>query len=96
MPHFSINVSINIQPPEIKQIIEQTCVKLFGQDKGDDETDAEFLERRTEEWILNWFKTDQANLAASQASQSTAAQIEVEASIKKRKDKPKAKPKAEK
>lgn len=94
MAKFSINVSINIQPPEVKQAIEQTCVKLFGQDKGDDETDAAFLERRTEEWILNWFKADQANLAASEASQTTAAQIEADASIKQRKDK--SKPEAEK
>jgi len=94
MPQFSITVSIDIQPPEVKQAIEQTCIKLFGQDKGDDETDAEFLERRTEEWILNWFKVDQANLVASQANQTTAAQIESDASIKRRKDKPK--PEAEK
>lgn len=84
---FSINVSINIEPPEVRAEIEEICNRLFGSDRGTDETESEFLERRTEEWLLSWYTVEKANAASFQASHTEREEIKEAATIKRRKDK---------
>lgn len=89
MAQFSITPNVTIEPQEAKDAIEATCIKLFGQDKGDDETPSEFLNRRTAEWILGWYRADESNLAAHQAGEAKKTEINTDAQLPKRKDKAK-------
>ena len=89
---FSINITVNIEPPEVKQQVEDVADRLYGNDRGTDESKEEFLARITERWLLSWFSVESANQAAHASSQAVLEDIKANATIRQRKDKPEPKP----
>jgi hypothetical protein len=85
---FSITSTVAIEPADVKADVLATCNKLFGNQRGDDETEEEFLNRRVEEWILSWYSVEKSNEAANAASTTVRTQIESDATLRRRKDKP--------
>lgn len=84
---FSINASISISPDNVRQDIEEVFVRAYG-GIGDDETPAEFVARKCEEFILNTYSTHKANFEADALRAQIITEVKEVAAIKQRKDKP--------
>lgn len=85
---FQINVTASITPANTKNEIEAAFDGVYKGERGDNETTAEFLERKLEEHVLAIYSSQKSNTAASAASAAIVADLRGNAQIKQKKVKP--------
>ncbi|MFN0108514.1 MAG: hypothetical protein ACKVZH_06635 [Blastocatellia bacterium] len=89
---FQININATISPPNIKAEIEQAFDESYKGERGDDESLAEFLERRLEEYVLSIYRNHKTQSAAADVTRTLTKSITADAEIKRKKMKPEPKP----
>lgn len=85
---FQINVTASITPANIKSEIEAAFDDAYKGDRGDDETAAEFLERKLEEHIVAIYQSRKSQSAAAETTRAIIKDITANAQIKQKKMKP--------
>jgi len=94
MTKFTIELKLSVSDPAQLTAIADSFQRNFG-DRGDDESDAFYVERKAEEYILSLHQNKVAELAQQTVYADTARAVKENATVKERKDKPKPEPKPE-
>lgn len=87
MNQYTINVSVSVSDPKIREEIEKCFVAHFG-GIGSDETREHFVARKTEEWIVSIYANKKAEVAVSNLHQATIEAVRTSATIKQQLNKP--------
>ena len=87
MPKFSIISNLSISPLNLAEEIRSAIQKYFD-DRGDDESSEEYLNRKVEEYILGIYRQRMESEALAVAAETKRAEINADAQIRVRKDKP--------
>lgn len=85
---FTINVSVTIQPDDVRQDIEAIFDAAYRGERGSDETTGEFLQRKLEQHILDIYGSRKSQSAGAEVVRTLQKDITEAANIKQRKDKP--------
>lgn len=86
-PSFNLSVSVSISNPQIEAEIQTAFENTYRNERGDDESLADFVERKLEEQMLSIYASQHSNATAAAAVREVTKDITAAATIKKRKDK---------